>query len=214
METATYRYLQELSKSEFQIVGGEPNILNWKVNNEHGTYIGEVKELLFDPETRAVRYLLIDLTGNGMHLDGKRVMIPIGLAHIHIEKDEVVLPNIHIDQFNALPDYRSDDVTPETEVMIRSVIGSPAALRIEETITNFDQNEFYAHHHFNDQQFFQRERSSSLPGAINDLADRSEERAVVHQLIEHHEAHQADQHNGEVNEKDEETLDNPLTRGI
>ncbi|MDQ7947416.1 MAG: PRC-barrel domain-containing protein [Pedobacter sp.] len=150
----TYRYLQELSKSEFQIVGGEPNIIGWKVKNEHDAFIGEIKELLFDPETNAVRYLVIDLSNNGMHLEDKQVMIPIGLANIHISEDEIILPNIHLEQFNALPDYQFDRIGPETEVIIRSIIGSPAALRIEETITEFDQESFYAHHHFDSDKFY------------------------------------------------------------
>ena len=156
----TYRSLQELSKSDYQIVGGEPNIIGWEVENENGTFIGEVKELLFDPETQAVRYMIIDLAENGMHLDHKHVMIPIGLAHLHVSGDEVTLPNIHIDQFNALPDYELTKVGPETEVYIRSIIGSPAALRIEESISEFDQNAFYTHHHFDKDRFYQRGHSN------------------------------------------------------
>jgi sporulation protein YlmC with PRC-barrel domain len=68
----TNNYLEELSKSDFEIVENEPNIIGWKVINENGTYIGEIKELLFDNQTNAVRYLIIDLTANGMHLDDKK----------------------------------------------------------------------------------------------------------------------------------------------
>jgi hypothetical protein len=83
-------------------------------------------------------------------------MIPIGLAHLHTSADEVVLPNIHIDQFNALPNYEQGAIGPDTEMYIRSVIGSPAALRIEETISEFDQNQFYMHHHFDKERFYER----------------------------------------------------------
>ncbi|TKC07585.1 PRC-barrel domain-containing protein [Pedobacter frigoris] len=156
MEQNTYRSLQELTGSDFQIVDNEPNIIGWEVKDEIGTYIGEVEELLFDPQTRAVRYLIIDLDDNGMNLEDKKVMIPLGIAHLHSNDDEVVLPGLHIDQYNALPDYDKDDIGPDTEVLIRSVIGSPAALRIEDSITEFDQNEFYNHHHFDKGRFYQR----------------------------------------------------------
>jgi hypothetical protein len=156
MEQNTYRYLQELSNSDFQIVEEEPNIIGWEVKNENGTHIGEVAELLFDPETRAVRYLVVDLDDNGMNLDDKKVMIPLGIAHLHTSADEVVLPGIHIDQFNALPGYDKAALGPEMEVLIRNIIGSPAALRIEDTITEFDQNTFYAHNHFDKGRFYQR----------------------------------------------------------
>ncbi|MGY4384364.1 hypothetical protein ACVWYN_001390 [Pedobacter sp. UYP24] len=156
MEQNTYRYLQELSGSDFQIVDEEPNIIGWEVKNESGTYIGEVEELLFDPQTRAVRYLVVDLKNNGMNLEQKKVMIPLGIAHLHTSNDEVVLPGLHLDQYNALPAYYKDQIGPELEVQIRSIIGSPAALRIEETITEFDQTHFYNHHHFDRGRFYSR----------------------------------------------------------
>lgn len=152
----TYRYLQELSGSDFQIVDDEPNIIGWEVKNENGTYIGEVEELLFDQQARAVRYMIVDLNDNGMNLEDKKVMIPLGIAHLHVSDDEVVLPGLHIDQFNALPEYDKAQLGPELEVQIRSVIGSPAALRMEDTITEFDQNAFYDHHHFDRGRFYQR----------------------------------------------------------
>src|SRR5215217_4441915 len=98
MEQNTYRYLQELSGSNFQLVDEEPNIIGWEVKNESGTYIGEVEELLFDPQSRAVRYLVVDLEDNGMNLEHKKVMIPLGIAHLHTSDDEVVLPGLHLDQ--------------------------------------------------------------------------------------------------------------------
>lgn len=156
MEEKTYRSLEELSGSDFEIVESEPNIIGWKVKDEAGTYIGEVDELLFDPKTRAVRYLVIDLENNGMQLDNKLVMIPLGIAHLHTSDDEVVLPGLHMDQYNALPAYDKDKLGPDTEVLIRSIIGSPAALRMEETITEFDQETFYSHHHFDRGKFYQR----------------------------------------------------------
>ena len=156
MEQHTYRYLQELSNSDFQIVDGEPNITGWEVKNEAGTYIGEVEELLFDPQSRAVRYIVIDLEDNLMNLENKKVMIPLGIAHLHTSDDEVVLPSLHIDQFNALPHYDKANIGPEMEVQIRNIIGSPAALRIEDTITEFDQDTFYTHHHFDKGRFYKR----------------------------------------------------------
>ena len=156
MEQHSYRYLQSLVDSDFQIVDGEPNIIDWDVKNENGTFVGKIKDLLFDAQTRAVRYLIIDLNDNGMGMDDKKVMIPIGIAHLHTSYDEVVLPNIHIDQYRALPAYEAEKIGPDTEVRTRQVIGSPAALRIEEETAQFDQDQFYSHHHFNKQDFFRR----------------------------------------------------------
>ena len=189
MEQHTYRTLKELSTSDFQIVEGEPNIIGWEVKNESGTYVGEVEELLYDPETRAVRYLIVDLEDNGMNLGDKRVMIPIGIAHLHLSDDEVVLPNIHMDQFNALPAYEQNEIGPETEVLIRAIIGSPAALRIEETIVEFDQQNFYSHQHFDRSRFYQRGGTS----------DRIVEQQTINELIDNsnrHDHHAAESETG------------------
>ena len=160
MEHHTYVQLKSLKESDFQIVEGEPNIIGWEVKNEANAYLGKVKDLLFEPESRAVRYLIVDLEDNGMNLGDKKVMIPIGIAHLHTSDDEVILPNVHVEQFNALPAYDENNTVPATEVQIREVIGSPAALRIEESISEFDQNQFYTHHHFDQDRFYQPRRSS------------------------------------------------------
>jgi len=197
-------YLKELSKSDFQIVNDEPDIMGWEVKSESGVYLGKVVELLFETQTNAVRYLVIDLTDNGMHLADKKVMIPIGIANLHANADEVTLPNIHIDQFNALPFYNLAEVTSATEVEIRNIIGSPAALRIEEAISEFDQNEFYSHHHFDKNKFYQRGRSNEnlasqkISGTAS-MSDRTEEETTIHELIDRsveNDLHAADANTG------------------
>ena len=190
MEQHTYVQLKSLKDSDFQVVEGEPNIIGWEVKNEAHAYLGKVKDLLFEPKSRAVRYMIIDLEDNGMNLGDKKVMIPIGIAHLHTSDDEVVLPNVHVEQFNALPAYDEDKTVPATEVQIREVIGSPAALRIEESISEFDQNQFYTHHHFNKEQFYQRGRSSEnltsqeISGTAS-MSDRIEEETTIHDLVDH-----------------------------
>lgn len=193
MEEKVYKYLKSLKDSDFQIVEGEPNIIGWEVKSEAGTYIGEIKDLLFDPETNAVRYLIIDLEDNGMNLGDKKVMVPIGIAHLHTSDDEVVLPNVHIDQFNALPAYDEDATVPATEVQIREVIGSPAALRMEENIAEFDRNQFYAHHHFDRGKFYQR------GGTKQDLGDRTEQQHTIHEIIDNSPFPNSNTPDGETN---------------
>ena len=86
LEENNYSRLEELSGSDFEIVDGEPNIIGWDVKNETGTKIGDVDDLLFDPETRKVRYLVVDLDSNYLGLaDGRIVLVPIGVAELHGE---------------------------------------------------------------------------------------------------------------------------------
>lgn len=180
-------HLQSLNNSNYQIPSPKQNVIGWEVKSESGTYLGKVLDLLYDTQAMTVRYLVVDLTDNGMNLDAKKVMIPVGIASLHPNDDEIICPNLHIDQFSALPNYTTvAEVTTETEQEIRKVIGSPAALRLEETIATFDQQQFYAHHHFNEQQFYSRNK--------NQDTDRAEQQQTVNQLIENsieHDLHAA-----------------------
>src|SRR5436190_14030075 len=78
-----YGRLEELGDSNYEIADGEPNIKGWDVQNAEGQKIGEVDELLFDPYSRKVRYLIVDLDNNKLDIgEHKKVLIPIGVAEI------------------------------------------------------------------------------------------------------------------------------------
>ena len=82
-----YNNLEELGGSHFEIVDGQPDIKGWDVKNEQGKKIGEVDELLFDPSSRKVRYLIVDIDDNDLDLDDdKKVLIPIGVAELYTSK--------------------------------------------------------------------------------------------------------------------------------
>ncbi len=114
-------HLQELGDSDFKIVEGQPNIKGWDVKDGQGKYIGEVEELLFDPASRQVRYIVLDLEGNLLDLDAREVLVPIGLAELHESDDDVILPNVTQAQLEALPEYDDDYFTPDMEGTIQQV---------------------------------------------------------------------------------------------
>ncbi|WP_406825648.1 PRC-barrel domain-containing protein [Pedobacter sp. KACC 23697] len=151
--TIVYSNLEELSKSNYQLTDGETNIKGWPVRDEAGNPVGKVRDLLFDPEQNAIRYVIVELADMGEDLEEKAVLIPIGLANLGEDKKEVILPDIHKDQFRAMPRYIIGEVTPQIENQIRHVIGSPAALRMEDEIVEIDRANFYRHHHFDRNNF-------------------------------------------------------------
>jgi len=144
--TIEYSNLEELSKSIYQLTDGEADIKGWPVRNEAGDAVGTVRDLLFDPEQNAVRYVIVELTDMGDDLDEKAVLIPISIANLGEDKKEVILPDIHHDQFRAMPRYITGEVTPQIEDEIRNVIGSPAALRMEEEVVEIDRANFNRQH--------------------------------------------------------------------
>ncbi|WP_432714302.1 PRC-barrel domain-containing protein, partial [Pedobacter sp.] len=154
-------HLQELSHSDFKIVDGEPNITGWEVRTELDADLGEVKELLFDPESRSVRYLVVELSAKAAGgQDNKKVLVPIGVAKLHESDDEVILPNVTLTQLSALPAYEKGQLTPENEIFIRNVLaGSPTAA--DGVVTIYQHQEFYTHPQFNDENFYRRDRTQT-----------------------------------------------------
>jgi len=199
MNTGNIAYinLEELSRADYKIIDGEADITGWPVIDESGSNIGKVRDLLFDPEQNAIRYIIVDLD-EVIAPEEKAVLLPIGFANLGADKKEVIIPVLHESQYVALPQYIIGEITRETEMKIRSAIGSPAALRIEEEIAEMDPSEFYNHHHFDRGRLgFTRTDSPSVEHSEEFTTnDREEERNTIHELINHsahHEnAHQVD----------------------
>jgi len=103
------RRLQELGGSDYEIADGEPDIRGWDVKDANGQRIGEVDELIFDVQSRKVRYMVVDLDNNDLDLDDRDVLVPIGLAQLKDDGDDVILNNITADQLRALPEYDDDN---------------------------------------------------------------------------------------------------------
>jgi len=183
----TYLNLRELAHEDYVITDGQANITGWPVVDESQTSVGKVRDLLFDPEQNAVRYIIVDLNDQLSDTADKAILIPIGFANLGEEKKEVVIPVLHADQYNAMPRYIIGEVTRDTEMQIRSAIGSPAALRIEEEIHELDHSDFYAHHHFDRGNVISRKQENAPSGIISDAAieNREEERHTIHELISH-----------------------------
>jgi uncharacterized protein (TIGR02271 family) len=167
------RRLQELGGSDYKIVDGEPNIKGWDVKDETGKKIGEVDELIFDTQTRKVRYIVVDLEGNVFDFDTRDVLVPIGIAQLHEKDDDVILPGVTAEQIRSLPDYDEDDLGSEVETKVRNVFGGIGAAGAagaayaagstktdddvssrETTTTGERENDFYSHPHFDDNKFY------------------------------------------------------------
>jgi len=182
--------LIELSDSDYEIVDGEPDIEGWDVKDNQGTVIGEVIDLLFDPESRKVRYMIVELdedveeedenlveTEDNEELDtevetdddyeteedetvedeDRRVLIPIGLAELVPEDEDVILPGITLAQLSTLPLYEKGTLTPATESYIRSVFDTTHVVESNEAAGYFNRSDFYDHNHFNDDRFYNRQ---------------------------------------------------------
>ncbi|WP_139423231.1 PRC-barrel domain-containing protein [Chryseobacterium mulctrae] len=78
-----YTHLVELGGSDYEIVEGEPDIRGWDVKNKVGLKFGEVDELLFDPQTKKVRYIVVDVNNSELDTEQKKILVPIGTAVLY-----------------------------------------------------------------------------------------------------------------------------------
>lgn len=116
-----------MDRSDFGIVEGEPDIRGWDVVNGSGQKIGEVEELIIDAQQRKVRYMVVELDDDDLELeDDKKVLIPIGLAELDKDDDDVILSSVTVEQLRALPAYDADNLDDEAERRICTVLGRSA----------------------------------------------------------------------------------------
>src|ERR1041384_1317817 len=125
MKEKKYGRLQELDRSKFEIVKGEPDIRGWDVRNRDGFKLGSVEELILDAEEKKVRYMVVDLDENELKLNRRKILVPIGLAELHKSNDDVILPTVSLDKIALLPDYDHKSLTPEVERNISFALGRP-----------------------------------------------------------------------------------------
>ena len=152
--------LEELSDSEFEIVDKQPDIQGWDVRDSDGNKIGEVDELLFNPQSRKVRYIILHMENNDIGLEDGRVLVPIGVAELHESDDNVIIPNITKAQILALPLYeRGREINSDTEAQIRSVFADEST---HDTVTE----DFYNHDHFSETKFYGKRRQTTADTEI------------------------------------------------
>jgi sporulation protein YlmC with PRC-barrel domain len=154
--------LEELGSSNFEIVDGQPNIIGWDVKDTGGKYLGEIKELIFDKESRKVRYLVVDLTEKNAESIGTNVLLPIGLATLHENEDDVVLGELTAKRLSLLPEYEKGKITPLLEARIRDTFTGLAAAAAAGADTYQSRPEgFYEHEYYNDQKFYAGRRDQA-----------------------------------------------------
>lgn len=161
-DNANNNHLQELGGSDFEVAEGQPDIRGWDVKNQQGQTIGEVEELIFDPQSLKVRYMVLDLEGNVLDLDSRQVLIPIGLAQIDENDDDVFLPNITADQLRTLPEYKKGIFDRDHEHSIRNIFAGAGGAALAGAAAP-DAN-FYDHDYYNEDNLY---RNRTAPGTTN-----------------------------------------------
>lgn len=167
--------LQKLGGSDFEIADGQSDIRGWEVRDNNGKKLGEVDELIFDYQSRKVRYLVLDMDDNELDLDDREVLVPIGIAELHESDDDVILPGVTEEQLRSLPEYDEDRFDTEHEVSTRNVFGGLGGAALASAGTD-EPEDFYKHQHFNDANLYRNrqrnegaENETTIPVVKEDL---------------------------------------------
>lgn len=152
--------LVELGGSDYKVADNNPNIKNWHVKDGTGRTFGKVDELIFNPASKKVRYMIVDLKGNEFSLDSRHVMIPIGKATLHEKDDDVILSGVRAEQLGGLPAYeKGNDISPSYERDIRNHFSGTSAAGATTDYDTHDES-FYEHDDFDEDRFYGKRRSS------------------------------------------------------
>lgn len=161
MDKMKHRRLQELDRSDFEIVEGEPDIRGWDVKTTTGKKIGEVEDLIIDAQQKKVRYMIVDLDDNELKLDHRKILLPIGLAELDKKEDDVILPNVQAEQLKSLPDYDVNNMNPETERKICSILGRK--METGQGLNEDVNSDFYQHDYYNDDNLYKNRLHEARP---------------------------------------------------
>ncbi len=143
----------------YEIADGEPDIRGWDVRSTDGEKLGEVEDLLVDPQQLMVRYIEVQLE-NGLAVDDMHqfAVLPIGSARLD-EDDDTVFVQVTGTDFRGMPPYPRGNLTREHEdTLIRRLDAASEGARATQRAEDVD---FYGQPYFDERPTFAARRARS-----------------------------------------------------
>ncbi|MBL7697478.1 MAG: PRC-barrel domain-containing protein [Chitinophagaceae bacterium] len=188
METNnSFNRLRELRGSGYEIADGEPDIIGWSIRDTNDRKIGVVNDLLFEPEQQKVRYIVANLRDNDFGIDRRKVLIPIGIALLHENNDDVILNSTSAWQIRALPTY-DRNMTDQDERDIFTIFSTTNT-----SLTNTDSQPYrniYEHINYNYDNLFRNRRKENRPNKTFGIKQRETNGADSMQSPDYNREHQ------------------------
>lgn len=128
MENPVLRRLRELT--DFEVADGNPDVRGWAVRGGDGQRLGVVHELIVEPEALKVRYLDVELDARlRRNNDETHILLPIGVASLDAEDDNVFVPALTAESVRKYPPYTEINITRDyEETMLRALGVEPPAV--------------------------------------------------------------------------------------
>jgi hypothetical protein len=138
------RTLSEMD--DVRVADHDPDIRGWVVRDANGETIGKVHDLVFETDTRQVRYFDVAITGTASSAD-RHVLVPIGAARLNDDSNVVTIGALTREEILELPPYDHATFSRDSECELLGQLqglAEPAA----------DTPRFYEHAVFGTQGFW------------------------------------------------------------
>ncbi|MGV3509826.1 MAG: hypothetical protein ACO1N7_11100 [Sphingobacteriaceae bacterium] len=162
--TDNYKHtrLEELGLQDISEIDAEYDLRNFKVRDGQNHEVGRVLELLYDIQSKKLRYLVIELQTEDIDQNLRQILAPIGTVEQHDEENYLFIPSLNADLINALPDYVKGHVNPGVENMVRLAYAGEDLLAEGSGLTGNDvlneEEDFYNHLHFDLNKLFGKKK--------------------------------------------------------
>lgn len=110
--------LDELDK--YEVADKDTDVRGYTLLGGDGERLGKIDELIVDPEIGKVRYLDIKLDTDLVVVDDNRhILLPIGVATLDEEHDNIVVRSLNRSNVKFIPPYKGQPLTREYEQSLR-----------------------------------------------------------------------------------------------
>lgn len=150
---ARERELIKLRDFDRHVVAKEdPDVRGWNIVDKAGSIIGKIDELLVDPKAKKVRYMDVNLDSSFTMRDHEvHVLVPIGMAKVHPEKDEVVA-GFEKEKLLQCPEILSEVIGRDyEEELLEKIVPAPGKVAR-------NPEDFYQLEHFEPDHFYKGRR--------------------------------------------------------
>ena len=147
---------------DYKVAEGDPDVRGWRFVDGNHDPLGTVYDLIADPKAGQVRYLDVVLDEEFSNAESDRhILVPVGLARVHEDHDDVMLHEITRETLLSCPVYTGPGVTLDYEHrLISKLVPEPGNVAR-------NPSEFYNYEHFNADSFYGPRRANVTSGHYN-----------------------------------------------
>ena len=151
--------LEQLGGKDIGTIEAPHDLRNYIVKSEGEVEIGRVSDLLYDIQSRKVRYLVIQLNAQE-GLASREILAPIGMVDCYEPGNFLVISALNTKLIDSLPDYIPGEVNPGVENMVRLAYAGQtedadcSGLTGNEILSEGEH--FYSHSHFILNEIFEK----------------------------------------------------------